>query len=102
MLYEPERFQRMSDERGDRRDICVVCAPRLLGIDGKILPLSREPAAARLPKDLNYRLQRLGQFWRELRTGVKEERPFRPRIGMPGYVNIAQGYADVMVRPEFF
>lgn len=39
---------------------------------------------------------------RELRTGRKQNKPYHPMFITPGYVDIAQGFGGVLVRPEFF
>ena len=102
MLFEPDRFARMIDARAGRMDHCVTSEAGFVIINGKKLPPPRLPIAIRRPKNLQYRMQRLGQFWRQWRTGVMEEKPYHPSIHDAGYVNIAQGFGGVLVRPEYF
>jgi len=102
MLFEPDQFRKMLEAREGRKDHCVTAQAGFILQDGKKMQPARKPVAKRNPKDFRYRLKRLGQFWREWRTGVKEEKPYHPDIIEPGYVHIAQGYGGVLVRPEFF
>jgi hypothetical protein len=102
MLFEPDRFERIIAGRDGRLDHCVTSEAGFIVKKRKRMPASRHPNAARRPKDFHYRRQRLGQFWREWRTGETEEKPYHPSITDPGYVNIAQGFGGVLVRPEFF
>lgn len=102
MLFEPDLFARLLAARGDRLDHCVTAEAGFILRNGKIMPPSRDPAGFSKPKDLTYRVQRAGQFWRQWRTGVKEQKPYRPALSKAGYVNIAQGYGGVLVRPAFF
>jgi hypothetical protein len=55
-------------------------------------PRSFQPRAMRQRKDWHYRL------WR-LRTGLRQKRAF---LGTPGYIDIAEGFGGVLVRPSFF
>lgn len=102
MLFKPDRFARILAAREGRKDICVTSESGFISRKKKIMPPSRNPAAHKKPKNLAYRMRRAGQIWREWRSGVKEEKPYHPTLTNAGYVNIAQGYGGVLVRPEFF
>ena len=102
MLFEPDHFSRMRAARAGRKDICVTAQAGFIWQEGREMAPVRKPAAIRNPKNFQYRLKRLGQFWREWRTGQKEDKPYHPDITQAGYVHIAHGYGGVLVRPEFF
>lgn len=102
MLFEPSRFERMIAERGPHKDRCVTPEEFFIVQNNHRIAMARRPVAERYPKNMKYRMQRIQQIMRGLWTGQEEERPLRRYNPKPGFTQIAQGFAAVLVRPEFF
>ncbi|NIZ08538.1 glycosyltransferase family 2 protein [Pseudooceanicola sp. HF7] len=88
-----------------RPDDCIANAGWNLSRIGIPHAETRQPRAQALRSrwDLPYRLRRLRQTLREKKDGRKYPKPARSRnFSEGGYIDIAEGYAGVLVRPAFF
>ena len=90
MLFEPDRVRKMLAAREGGENCCVTAEVGFIDVDGKKMPPSRTPNVVCNPKNSQLRLKRAAQFYREWRTGQKEDKPYHPQVVVPGYANIAQ------------
>ncbi|KJZ18298.1 glycosyltransferase family A protein [Loktanella sp. S4079] len=105
-VYTPDWFERILAARVGNEGKCIATATldealHLRGLSdiGETTP---NPRPKLFKKGLSYRAKRIGQISRELRTGVKERKPFRPKYVKPGNACIAEGFGAVLVKPDFF
>ncbi len=104
--YEPDRFERMVAEQDNHKNTCI--ASITWEVDVEIngarywsgIAKKDHPKFAR--KGLQYRLNRVGQFLRERRSGIKEQKPRYALYSEGGYAAIAEGCGGVLVKPDYF
>lgn len=97
--YPKDWADALFSEQAARPKECVA----LVGKDLPI-PFTRPamPRARRAARGLDYRLRRLHQRIRTLIAKRSIVRPEPVIIGEPGYVDVLQGFAGAVIRPDFF
>ena len=92
-VYDADWAQRFIDASQQHPDCCIVEEGGDVGdYSHHNFRGDRQPRSSRRPKDLVYRLKRLGSLglWKP-----------RKNVGS-GYVDMLEGWGGVLVRPEFF
>ncbi|WP_157772643.1 glycosyltransferase family 2 protein [Pseudoponticoccus marisrubri] len=103
-IYPPDWATGLLDAHATRPNECVAAIGRqVTDVMAEAVPLHQRNRAkvGKQYFDPRYRLQRIGQQWREKRLRTRGEKPARRLVARSGYVDLLQGYAGAVMLPHF-